>query len=90
VVLKFWVGILSFVLLVTTLGVAIELLLLPVVPGGVLNVQINSVVIAEMFTTATQRALAVPVGVVLGVVGLHLVNTLADLNARVAEALLGQ
>ncbi len=90
VVLKFWAGVLSFVLLLTTLGVAIELLLLPAFPGGALNVEVNSVEIAETFTTTTERALAVPVGTALGVVALHLVNAAAGVNARVAEALLGR
>lgn len=90
VMLKFWAGTLSFVLLVTTLGVAIELLLLPVIPGGALNVQINDVVIAETLTTSAERALAVPAGAALYVIALHLVNAVAGVNARVAEALLGR
>lgn len=87
---KFWIGVLSFVLLLSTLGVAVELLFLPVFPGGVLNVEINSVEIAETVTTTTERALAVPAGAVLGVVALHLVNVFAGVNAWIAEALLGQ
>jgi len=90
VMLKFWAGVISFVLLITTLGVAVELLLLPVFPGGALNVEVNSVVVAETFTTSTQRALAVPAGAALYVVALHLVNAVAGVNARVAEALLGR
>lgn len=90
VMLKFWVGILSFVLLVSTLGVAVELLLLPVFPGGALNVEVNSVEVAETFTTTAERVLAIPVGAALGVVALHLVNAFASVNARVAEALLGR
>lgn len=89
VVLKFPVGILSFVLLVSLLGVAIELLLLPLFPGGVFNVEISGWVVAQSFETPTQRAVAVPGGVVLGLVAVHVLNAFARANATIATSLLG-
>jgi hypothetical protein len=89
VVLKFWVGILSFVLLVTFLGTAIELVLLPVFPGGALNVEIASWEIAKSVTTTAQRAVAVPAGAVLVLLGLHILSAFARANASIASSLLG-
>lgn len=85
---KFWLGTASFVLLVTFLGVAVELLVLPLFPGGLFNVQVG-VVVADQFETTLQRALAVPAGAVLALVGLHLLNGFAGVCASVATALLG-
>ncbi len=89
VVLKFWIGVLSFVLLVAFLGTAIELLLLPLFPEGVLHVQVNGWEVAQTFETTTQRAVAVPIGAVLGVVALHVLNAFAGTNASIARSLLG-
>lgn len=89
VVLKFWVGILSFVLLVTFLGTAIELVLVPVFPGGALNVEIASWEVAKSVTTTTQRAVAVPGGAVLALLALHILNAFAHANASIASSLLG-
>jgi len=89
VVLKFWVGILSFVLLVTFIGTAVELLLLPLFPGGALNVQVASWEVAKSITTTTQRAAAVPAGAVLALLGLHILNAFARANASIASSLLG-
>jgi len=89
VVLKFWLGILSFVLLVTFLGTAVELLLLPLFPGGALNIQVANWEVAKSVTTTSQRVIAVPGGAVLAVLGLHLLNAFARANASIASSLLG-
>ncbi len=89
VALKFPIGILSFVLLVTFLGTALELVLLPVFPGGALNVQVAGWEIARSAETTAQRALAVPVGAVLALVAVHVLNAFAGANAAVASSLLG-
>lgn len=89
VVLKFWLGTLSFVLLVTFLGTAVELLLLPLFPGGALNVRVANWEVAKSVTTTPQRAVAVPGGAVLALLGLHLLNAFARANASIASSLLG-
>lgn len=89
VVLKFWIGLLSFVLLVTFLGTAVELVLVPVFPDGALEVQVAGWEVAESVTTATQRAVAVPGGLVLALLGLHILNAFARANASIASSLLG-
>ncbi|MXR51569.1 histidine kinase [Halovenus sp. WSH3] len=89
VLLKFWLGIGAFVLLVALFGTAVELLLLPVYPDGALNVQVFGWEAADTFRTETQRLLAVPVGSVLAIVALPVLNSFARVNAIVAEALLG-
>ena len=48
VLLKFWLGILSLVLLITFLGTAIELTLLPLFSEGVLNVQVFGWQVAQL------------------------------------------
>lgn len=90
VFLKFWLGTLSFVLLTVFLGTAVEFLLLPVFPDGAVNLEIAGWEPATSLTTTVETALAVPAGVVLGVVALHLLNAVARLNASVARALLGE
>lgn len=89
VALKFWFGILAFVLLVAFLGTGIELLVLPVFPGGVLNVQVGEWVVAESIETTTHRLAAVPVGAVVVVVSFHVLNAVAGVSASVASSLLG-
>ncbi|MFT4922816.1 MAG: hypothetical protein ACI8XM_002035 [Haloarculaceae archaeon] len=89
VVLKFWIGILSFVLLVTFLGTAVELLLLPLFPDGVLNIQVMGWEIAPTVQSVTHQAVAVPAGAVLGLFALHILNAFAGANASIATALLG-
>jgi hypothetical protein len=44
---------------------------------------------AYLRASSTWRALAVPVGTVLGLVTLHLLNAVARVNASIAQALLG-
>lgn len=90
VVLKFPLGVISFVLLVTFLGTAIEFLVLPLYPDGVLNIQVSGWRVAHAFETPTQRNLAVPVGAVLGVVAVHVLNAFARANASIAASLLGE
>jgi hypothetical protein len=85
---KFWLGTASFVLLVSSLGVALELLVLPLFPDGLLNVQVI-VPVADQFGTDLQRALAVPAGAVLALVALHLLNGFAGVSRSVATSLLG-
>ena len=89
VLLKFWLGVASFVLLVTFLGTAIELALLPIYPEGALNVQVFGWKAADTFQTSTQRLLAVPLGIALLVVALPILNAFARVNASAAESLLG-
>lgn len=89
VILKFWLGLLSFVLLLSLLGTAIELLLLPLYPEGAFEVEVAGWVVARSFETSTQRTLAVPAGAVLGLFALHVLNAFADANAAIASSLLG-
>lgn len=89
VFLKFWIGILSFVLLVTFLGTGLELVLLPVFPQGVFNVEIGGWVVARSFETPVRRAVAVPVGAVLVVIACHVLNAFTRANASIAASLLG-
>lgn len=90
VALKFWIGLLSFVLLVTFVGAAVELLLLPLFPEGVFSVTVAGWEVAQSFETTTQRAAAVPAGAVLGLLGLHVLNAFARANASIASSLLGR
>ncbi len=87
--LKFFTGILSFVLLTLFVGIAVDLVLAPVFPEGALGVQINDWTVAESVETTAEQALAVLAGVVIGLVGLHLLNAFARVNASIASSLLG-
>jgi hypothetical protein len=89
VVLKFPVGLVSFVLLVSLLGTAVEFLLLPLYPGGVFNIRVGGWRVARTFGTETGRLLAVPVGAVLAVVAVTVLNAFAAAIASVASSLLG-
>lgn len=89
ILLKFWIGILSFILLVSLLGTAVELVLTPLYPAGALNVEVGNWQVAHSIDTTVQRAVAVPAGVVLGIVALHLLNAFASANATIASSLLG-
>jgi len=89
VFLKFWVGILSFVLLVTFLGAGVELLLIPLFPEGVFNVEIAGWVVARSVETTTEQVVAVPAGAVLALVAVHILNAFAGVNASIASSLLG-
>ncbi|ERH10121.1 MAG: hypothetical protein J07HX64_01891 [halophilic archaeon J07HX64] len=86
---KFWVGIVSFMLLVATLGIAIELLLMPVFPNGTLDVTVSNWEVAQSFESTAEQVAAVPVGAVLTIVALNVLNAFANLNATIASALLG-
>lgn len=87
-VLKFPLGLLSFILLVGMLGTAIELLVAPVAPG-LLGVQVNDVEIASLVETPAEMAGGVVVGLVLGFVSLHVLNAFARVTRQVTVALLG-
>jgi len=89
VALKFPIGLLSFVLLVTFLGTGMELLLIPLFPGGVFNVQIAGWVVAESIETTTEQAIAVPAGAFLMLLAVHILNAFARANASIASSLLG-
>lgn len=89
VVLEFWIGILSFLLRVSFVETGIELLMLPLVPPGVLDVQVVGWEVAKGFQTASQRAAAVSAGVVLAFGALHVLNLFASANAPIASSLLG-
>lgn len=88
VLVKFWLGIVSFVLLVSLLGTALELILTPVAPG-LLGVQVGGFEIASAVETPLEMAVGVLVGVVMVFVSLHALNGLASITGRVAVALLG-
>jgi hypothetical protein len=87
--LKFWFGILSFVLLVTFLGTAVELLLVPIFPEGALNIQISGWKVAQSIDTTAQRLLALPCGAILAFVAIHILNAFARVNASLASSMLG-
>jgi len=89
VVLKFLIGVLSFVLLLTFVGAAVELLLLPLFPGGVFSVTVAGWEVAQSFEATAQRAAAVPAGAALGLLGLYVLNAFAGVNASIASSLLG-
>lgn len=89
VFLKFWMGTLSFVLLVSFLGVALELLVLPLFPGGVFNTQVGGFAVGDAFDSSLERALAVPAGAVLTIVALNVLNAFAGVSASIATSLLG-
>lgn len=89
VMLKFWLGLLAFILLVSFLGAGIDLTLLPLAPDGIFNVQVANWTIAESFETTIQRTLAVPVGLLLVLLSFHILNALARANDLIASSLLG-
>ena len=89
VVLKFWIDIVAFVLLLASVGVAIELIFAPVFPNGTLNVTVMNWEVAQSIETTAEQALAVPAGVVIGVIGLNVSNAFARTNASIASSLLG-
>jgi hypothetical protein len=89
VVLKFPIGSLSFVLLVTLLGTALELLLLPLFPGGRAQRaggRMGGCPELRRHCRARGRGSR---GIVLGFVALHVPNVFAAANASVASSLLG-
>jgi len=88
VLVKFWLGIVSFVILVSLLGTALELILTPVAPG-LLGVQVGGFEIASAVETPLEMAVGVFVGVVMVFVSLHVLNGLASVTKQVAVALLG-
>lgn len=89
VALKFWVGILSFILLVAFLGTGIELMLTPVFPDGAFNVTVADWEVAQSIETTAEQAVAVPIGAVLTLAALHILNAFAGANASIASSLLG-
>ena len=89
VVLKFPLGILAFILLVSFLGTGLELLLIPLFPEGVFNVQIAGWEVARSVETTTHQAIAVLVGAVLTLAAFHILNVVAGAYASIASSLLG-
>jgi hypothetical protein len=89
IMLKFPLGILAFILLVSFLGTGLELLLIPLFPEGAFNVEVFGWEVARSIQTSTQQAVAVPVGVLLALVALYIVNAVAKANGLIASALLG-
>lgn len=89
ILLKFPLGILTFILLVSFLGTALELLLVPLYPEGAFHVQILGWKVAQSFETDTQRIAAVPIGTILIFGSLHILNAFAKANATIAVSLLG-
>ncbi len=84
--LKFWVGVLSFVLVVTTATVTLALVSAP------LHYNDPNLVVSVLFwelDTVAEAVIAVPVGVIAGIISLHLLNGAATLSGLFAEALLG-
>lgn len=89
VLLKFWVGIFSFILFAVFIGVSVDLMLAPVFSEGIFNVTINDQVLVESLDTTLQRALAVPAGALLSLAGMHVLNAFARANGTLAASLLG-
>lgn len=84
--LKFWVGVLSFVLVVTTATVTLALLSAPLHyndPNWVISVFFWEI------DTLAEALVAVPAGVIAGIASLHLLNGAATLSGLFAKALLG-
>jgi len=86
--LKFWVGILGILLFAFVLS-AIELVTAPLrYPFAVELGTYNGEDVALSITSLPEALLAVPVGLLVGLVLLHLANGLAHLAGRMAVALL--
>ncbi|WP_436934441.1 sensor domain-containing protein [Halovenus marina] len=81
---KFWVGVVAFVLLTFTLGIAVELLTAPL-GADVVEISINS---DEVTFDTVPAYVAMPLGAVLAVGSLHVSNAFAYVNAQIAEGLL--
>lgn len=85
--LKFWLGTLSFVLIVVTLAVAVVLLTAPLhYRDPAFAIQFG----AWSIDTLDQAFLAVPIGIGVVVVALHVFNAVARVSGAIAEALLGE
>jgi hypothetical protein len=84
-VVKFWVGVVAFVLLTFTLGIAVELLTAPL-GADIVEISINS---DEVTFDTVPAYVAIPLGAVLAVGSLHVSNAFAYVNAQIAEGLLG-
>ena len=82
---KFWVGVVAFVLLTFTLGIAVELLTAPL-GADVVEITVNS---DEVTVHTVPAYVAMPLGAVLAVGSLHVSNAFAYVNAQIAEGLLG-
>jgi hypothetical protein len=83
-VVKFWVGVIAFVLLTSTLGIAVELLTAPL-GVDVVEITVNS---EEVNADTIPAVAAMPLGAVLAVGSLHVSNAFAYVNAQIAEGLL--
>jgi hypothetical protein len=82
---KFWVGVVAFVLLTFTLGIAVELLTAPL-GAEIVEISVNS---EEVTFDTVPAYVAMPLGAVLAVGSLHVSNAFAYVNAQIAEGLLG-
>ena len=80
--LKFWLGLLSGILVFIGLGVTFSLIAAPL--GG------ETVVLNYTIDSTVESILAVPVGVVFGISFLHISNAAAKLSAVVVVALLDE
>ena len=78
----------GFVLVVSLLGTALELLLTPVAPG-LLEIQVGGIEIESLVETPTEMVIGVLVGIVMTIASLHVLNGLASVTERVAVSLLG-
>lgn len=88
VFVKFWVGLLGFAVLVLALG-AVELLTVPLEYPTVIEFgQVNEQPVRWAVDTPLEIGLAVPGGVVVGLVALHLANGFAYAAGSCARALL--
>ena len=84
--LKFWLGIVAFVLVVTLVAVSLSLLSAPLhydVPT------VGPVVFGWEIDTLGEAVLAVPIGAALAVASLHVLNAVARAFGLIARALLG-
>lgn len=83
--LKFFIGVFSFVMIIVTFSVTMAFLTAPV--------HYNNPAIAASgvwtINTLPEAIIAVPIGISIGIISLHLVNAIARVSGWIAVALLG-
>lgn len=89
VTMKLWVGIVGLVVVVTLISAA-QLATAPIhYPHHVELFTVNGEAVAWTIDTLAEAVVAVPVGVVAGLLTLHVTNAVGYVCTRIAEALLG-
>ncbi|ELY53973.1 sensor domain-containing protein [Natronolimnohabitans innermongolicus] len=87
--LKFWVGMAGFVLLVLFLS-ALSIVTAPVrYPHEVEFFTVNSTTVSWTIDSLPEALLAVPIGAIAAIALLHVINAFAYVCGRIAESLLG-